>query len=495
MSSEYVALDITTNEVRVISINGDVITKWRSVPLPEGAIKAGTIVDPGPVSLIIDDLFRSLNLNRDKVACTLTGLPFIYRTITMPGGNVKIASEAIEREARKEMSISNEDMYLVWQEIENQRASQDRDYFVMGVPRRPLNLFLDVLDQAKIKRYFVGVKPLALARAASTGDALVVSMESNYFDVVIVSEGTVRVIHSVTPASQADNLPGNIDELADGLSRAVKSFNRDFPQNNIAPEAPILLSGQLSSAKEILQLITEATGHPASIVNPVFKGPDDMPFGLYAANMGLVLKKTSSQYRDINLNLLQAVAKPNQRRFKMSYAVVAGVVIVLAFLVYESYNLKSNADARIASLQQREVTISKQIANAQTVNTEALASQKTANDKYQGFAGDLAAYRADNTQINGKKVDYANYLTMVIGAAPQNSELHSIDLQPGNITIQGVVTEPYEVLAYTGSLESSGFPSATVRQLEPSHDSGSGNLDAAGNIIPDRVSFQISITD
>lgn len=228
----------------------------------------------------------------------------------------------------------------------------------------------------------------------------------------------------------------------------------------------------------------------------VLKGPDDMPYGMYAANMGLALKKTASQYHDINLNLLQVVALPSQRRFKRSYAVVAGVVVVLAFLVFQTYSLKSGADARVTSLQQQDAAISQQIESAQAASKDAIANQNTANDKYQGVVSDLTAYRADNSVITGKKIDFANYLGRVIGVLPQNSELQSIDMQPGNITVKGIVMDSYDVLAYTSLLEGGGdmFPSATVKQLEPANDPEAGNTDENGNIINDRVSFQVSIT-
>jgi Tfp pilus assembly PilM family ATPase len=54
---EYVALDITGSEVRVISVRRNKIRKWGSEPLRDGLVKDGIILEPQTLGLIIDNLF------------------------------------------------------------------------------------------------------------------------------------------------------------------------------------------------------------------------------------------------------------------------------------------------------------------------------------------------------------------------------------------------------------------------------------------------------
>src|SRR5512135_3418705 len=116
-SRTYTALDITGGEVRVTSIKGNEFKKWSSVPLPTGLIGNGIIQDPHAVGISIETLFQDLKLSRGRVLCTLTGLPFIYGAVNMPRLRSAFESSSIERAARKELSLTEEDMYLAWQRI------------------------------------------------------------------------------------------------------------------------------------------------------------------------------------------------------------------------------------------------------------------------------------------------------------------------------------------------------------------------------------------
>ncbi|MCR4393507.1 MAG: pilus assembly protein PilM, partial [Dehalococcoidales bacterium] len=219
-NNTYVALDITNSDIRVLEVKGDKITRWSTTPIPEDSIKDGIIVEPHTLSVIIDNIFKTLNLNKNRVICSITGLPFIYRVISMPHSTRAVTDEAVERAARKEMSLTQEEIYLVWQATQTTTSKDELDYFVLGVPKNALSPLIETLSAAGVKPYIVDLKPLALARAASRNDALILSLERGYFDIVIVADGLVRVMHSVNPASRISDIMGNVNELVDGLNKA-----------------------------------------------------------------------------------------------------------------------------------------------------------------------------------------------------------------------------------------------------------------------------------
>jgi Tfp pilus assembly protein PilN len=449
MKNSCVTLDITSSDVRVVSIESGKITKWKSEPLPEGLLKAGTITEPQPVSIIIDNLFKNLGLSRKKVICCITGLPFIYRTISMPGTGKEVIDEAIERAARKEMSLSEEDMYLSWQSIEEHVDKKETDYFVVGVPKTSLNPLLKTLALAKVTPISIDTKPLALARTAASENALIVSLEKNYFDITLVAKGVARVIHSFSPSVNADDTQSIVTELVDGLNKAVKSFYREFPQNALPPETPIFLSGELASDRDMLNQVKEATGHPTGIIKSTEETPAEMPIKLFAANIGLALKNEranvdKSQNKDININLLSSIRKQPKREFKIVYAVAALVFVICAAGVYYTYNLRAGAEDRVASLQQRSTQLAAQLKDAQKVNKDDLAGKQNSGVQLQTITDQISEVKKNSNQISGLKRDYAFRITYILSKLPQDANYSTLEMQAETISVVGIINNPVD---------------------------------------------------
>jgi Tfp pilus assembly PilM family ATPase/Tfp pilus assembly protein PilN len=479
----YVAVDITSSSVRVISVRGSQVRKWMSSPIPEGAVKDGMILEPHTVSVIIDNLFKSLKLNKNKVICSLTGLPFIYRVISMPRDEHAVSDEAIERAARQEMSLTQEDMHLLWQATEAKPDSLEMDYFVLGVPRNSLKPLEDTLYRAGIKPFIIDVKPLALARAASVRDGLIISAEKSYYDIVIVSGGLVRVMHSVSPGSKSTDKVSMVNDIIDGLNKAIKSFNRDFPQHELESDIPMLLAGEVSSDSEIVSLMQEATGHPVSIIDPVLEVPAELPKEIYAAALGLAAKKTKPpaaglQYRDIDINLLEKARKGSRLRYQLAYAGLGVFFLLLAFLVYEAYQYRSDATARASALQAEQVTIARTLANVRKANTQALADKQASAAKLQTMTDRLTAIQGDQMQIMGQKADFAGTFETVVGALPGGADYKSITMQPGSVTVQGQAVDPFNTLDFTDALQRTGaFSNVRIDSITPDQGSDGANFE------------------
>jgi hypothetical protein len=451
MKNTCVTLDITPSNIRVMAVENNKITKWHSEPLPEGLFKSGTINEQQAVSIIIDNLFKTQGLSRNRVICCVTGLPFTYRTINMPGSAREVPDEAIERAARKEMSLSEEDMFLAWQPVKEYPEKKETDFFVIGVPKTSLNPVLNTLSMAKIEPISMDLKPLALARTGSSQNALFVSLEKNYFDITLVAGGLVRVIHSLSPQIPADDTQAIVTELVDGLNKAVKSFYRESPQNALPPETPIFLSGEYSS-DAMLHLVQEATGHPASLLKSPSEVPGEMPVRLYAANLGLSLKNLppeteKTQYKDINLNLLLSLKKQPKPEFKLVYAIAAILFVVLAAGVYYTFDLKSKAETRVTALTQDSALILKKINQAQQANRAALDSKKSGLAQLQNINDQITVVKTGGKQITDLKRDYAFRITYILGKLPAGVEYTNMSLLPQTIQVSGLVNRPYNSAA------------------------------------------------
>jgi Tfp pilus assembly protein PilN len=476
-NNNYVTMDITNSDIRIIAANKKRIKKWSSTPLPEGVVKAGIVREPQVLSVIIDNIFDSLSLKRNRVICNVTGLPFIYRTVSLPGTE-RIPAEAIERESRREMSLAKEDMYLSWQVSETHPDTKEVDYFVLGVPRTSLDPLVLALSKARIKPYIIDIKPLALAREASLKDTLVVSLEKGYFDVVVVADGWVRVIHSVNPSNKSGEGIGLVTEIVDALNKAIKSFERDFPKISLPADTPILLSGELSSDKSLPLLVREASGHPVNIITSSLNTPADMPVRLFAAALGLASKKASVRrpstgYHDINLNLLMGLKTQKSGERQLAYAIPMLVCLVLAALVYKTYDLKINAAGEVGTYQQEVDRLTRSQMLAQKANSQAVANQQTASNKLQDANATLAAIQSKKATIDNQRVDFASWINEAIKDLPEGADFKTIDLQTNTITVTGTAQGALDVPAMADALEKSAyFSGARVAQLAPAQDGG-----------------------
>lgn len=480
---KYVAMDITGSSIRVVSVNGNQVRKWISSPVPEGAIKDGMILEPHTVSVIIDSLFKDLKLKKNKVICSLTGMPFIYRVISMPRAESAVSDEAIERAARQEMSLTQEDMHILWQATEANPESLEMDYFVLGVPRTSVRPLEDTLTLAGIKPYIIDVKPLALARAASVRDGLIVSLEKSYYDIILISGGLVRVMHSVSPGSKPVESISIVNDVIDGLNKAIKSFNRDFPQNTLEADIPLMLAGELSVDSEIVDLMQQAIGRPVTILDPVMDAPVDMPREVYATALGLAAKKTrpvtrNLNYRDIDINLLLRGKKASQLGSQLVYAGLGVFIILLAFAVYEAYGLENDASARTQALKAEQANVAQILDNDRKANTQALAAKQTSTEQLKTMTDQLTAVQADTKQIMGQAVDYAGNFNTIINSFPAGATYTNITMQSNNIVVSGQVLDPFNVLDFTDALtRTNDFSDIIIDSITPIKGTDGANFE------------------
>jgi hypothetical protein len=469
-----VALDITNLDIRLVASQGGKIRQWMSSPIPPGLIKDGVIQDPQAMGVILDTLFRSLNLQKKGIVCTVTGLPFIFRTINMPGPKHKVKAEAIERAARMEMSVAEGDMYLVWKPVEIRAEGAETDYFVVGVPKNALNPFLDTLSRARIKITRLEIKPLALARAASSKSALIVSLEKEYFDIVLVNEGLVRVIHSFGNAIKQSDVIGLVNELVDGLNIAIKSFNRDFPKSDLPADIPILAAGYLAANDAVLQMVAEATGHPVEVLAPALAAPPNLPAELYAASLGLIASPVLDRgYRDIGVNLLEGIKKRKMWSVQPVHLMATAGAIILLVVLARITGLRSEARENVISLEQTVTAEARNLGEVQQSVKEAEAQRKLEDDGYQSLQAQLKKVQLKNRNIVDLKEDYASSLTFITGSLPENMYFTSITLDQTSITIEGTAQDSLDIIGLTDILDKNNeFAGTRVKSIEPREEGG-----------------------
>ncbi|MBN1191108.1 MAG: pilus assembly protein PilM [Dehalococcoidales bacterium] len=482
-----VAMDITNSDIRIISFKGDKVQKWMSSPIPAGMIRDGVIQEPEAMAVQVDALFRTLGLDRQRILCTITGLPFIYRTITMPSTDYKVKVEAIERAARLEMSVAEDDMYLVWQLIGNRQNQNESEYFVVGVPRKALNPFLQTLSGAGIRASRIDVKPLALARAVSYTEALIISLEKEYFDIILVHEGMIRVIHSFGNAVISSDIFGLVNEIAGGLNIAVKSFNRDYPQNEFPADTPVLISGELASDSSLLTLVQETTGHPVSLIDTVVPVPYGLPPELYAASLGLSLYQKEpvyqrNRYYDIGVNLLEGLKKRKTKTVNAGIVFAISAAIILLVVLFRINALRAEATRDVKTLENRVTAEAQQLSEAQEMTREAEESKNARLEQYRLMDNELKELQGKNRTIKDLKADFASSVALVMECMPDGMCFVSVSLQKSAITVTGQTPDIMDVMIFCEEMEKKNKSiMARVVGIDPLEEGG--------------VSFQVAVVE
>jgi len=484
----YVGIDITASEIRILTTKRNRVRKWSSVPLAENVIKDGIILEPQTLGLALDNLFTSMKLPRNRVICDVTGMPFVYRIINMPYTGEAIDKEAIERAARKEMSLSETDMYLFWQVTETHSQLKERDYLVFGIPRHAVHYLVEALSKARIKRYMLDVKPLTLGRATSLKDAILVSLEKEYVDVVVIVGGIVRIMHGFTPTRKEELPDGFMREVLNGLGSAVKSFNRYFSKITLPADIPVMLSGETKdNIIEITEFLNKNSGYLVSETKLFTITPTYIPKHRFTAALGLLWKTLPEKvmamnvpdYKDINIDFFSRLRKPLAERLRPSYAVATLVIIALAASVYYSHDFYQKESAKLDALDIEYANSIFLLNQAQKENTNDLALKKEEADNTQKLQEQLEALESEQQYIAGLQREYMDEIVFIMAALPVQCQYTEITMESDGYTVAGEADSLSSVLSYADTLEDNSEFLALIKFVNP--------------LATDRVQFELDI--
>jgi type IV pilus assembly protein PilM len=466
----HVTLNITATSIRLLSVKGRQVEKWGSMPLAPGLVKDGFILQPKAVGATISALFKSTKVPKQRVITSLTGLSFTYRILNLPRTKSALLEEAIQRSARKEIPLPLEELYLSWQAIDGRH--DELDFFVLGVPRNLIDAVVQTLAEAEVEPYIVDLKPLALARAANRGDALIVDLEPDCFDVVLVASGIPTVMHTITPRGEGANLEDNIRRLTDELSKTVKFYNSSHQENPLSPTTPLLLTGELATDATTSKLIQAEIEYPVESLVPPLEFPPALPAALYATNMGLALKKAPQKtvskgeangFHDINLNILSGKYRVRARPVPMRYILLPLALIVAIGLLFTLYQVKSQADAETIRLQTGLSTVSQELHQARLALNEAKQLDDTINE----IVGDVGTLKQEHEYILSKRGDFTSNLELVTGALPPLTYFTSIEMDVDQITVEGETDYPSKVISYAEALgKQVGFSEVRIAKID-----------------------------
>jgi Tfp pilus assembly PilM family ATPase/Tfp pilus assembly protein PilN len=473
-------LNIGLNSVRYMVFRDASAVKWGTLPL-DGAVKNGLIQDPAAIGGQLKSLFASGKLPREKIICSISGMPFSYRLFTLPRMDTPSVNEAIARLARQEMPLSVEDMYLSWRAYP---ADKDEwQFLVAGVTRRPVDALIKTASVAGIKPCLMYLPHISLAALTRRENAIIVDFEPDYSNITLVVRGVPVGMHTVPPPGPEASLQDMTGQLIRELKRMTGFYNDNHPRSPIPETTPILLTGQLAPEPDTVPRLKEETGFPVEMLNEIPADtvviPAEVPLATFAVNIGDALQDgiprghpsaEPALVRDINLQQIideQTGVKKGgglSRKTLLAAALVIGVG-ALAF-AYLSQNQAGTETARLQSeLQQAKQEL------ARLEQASALAGETEAN--INAIISSTRLLEQQNQRIFNPR-DSVSDLKSLTQAMPPGTTFNTLDVSSGQISVAGVTASPEQVVAYVRSLEASGkFSAANIIWIDKAQNAGS----------------------
>jgi hypothetical protein len=482
MTEMYIALNISNSRLQVVALKGKRVRKWASLSLPEGVVRDGLILKPQALGEAIDRLFKAKKIPRDKVIASLSGLSFTYRFLSLPRMKPELTDEAVRRAAKKEISLPLEELYVSWQQLP---GGEEAEFFVLGVPRHLVDALATTLAAANLTPYLLDLRPLALARAAGYGDAIVVNMDADSFDIAIVAGGIPRVIHTINPRSKDATQEDNVRRLADELTKTTAFYQGSHPAGQLGPETPLLLTGELAAEPAVTGLLQTEVDYPVASLVPPVEVPPEMPLPTYAASIGLALKKTplktaGATFHDININILTGKYRQAKKPPRSPLAIVLGILLAVAVVgLYPLYQARSNLIEENAASRTELYNINREINVATLAAAGAAGTEETIGE----ITAAAAARQEANNAILAPRGSFSADLTLVTDILPSPATFTSVAIESELITVRGEADSVFTVVAYADALEASGaFSGVRIARLDEAPPETGG------------ITFEVSIT-
>jgi Tfp pilus assembly protein PilN len=467
----YTALNISSRNIKILSLKGKRVNTWASIDLTEGLVRDGLVLQPEAVAEAINSLFRSTGIPKTNVIASVAGLPFTYRTISLPQLKPALFEEAILRAAKKEISLPLDELYVSWQPIASK--GEEQEYFVLGVPRNTIDTLIQTLKLADVEPDLIGIRSLALARAANRSDAIIVSMEPDCFDIVLVTNGLPSVLHTMSPRTEGATLEDNVHRLADELTKIVAFNQSSNPNFQLSPSTPLLLTGESAAEATNSGLLQAEIEYPLEPLIPPVEFPNDFPIASYTTSIGLALKRTAikpsargeaTPFNDININILEGRYRKLKTKPTASKGVLLAALLVVAIgILFPLYQMRAQVINDNQALETEISNVNRELSLATLVNEETLKTETTISE----LTATTEAIKAANQNILGVRGYFNTGLQMVTKIMPSEIYFTSIEILKESIVIQGEADNVFTVIQYATALETTGaFTEVRITQLD-----------------------------
>jgi type IV pilus assembly protein PilM len=283
------ALSIESDCIRAVQTRGRQVVRWGQRPLSPGCLQDGVVHDVQEVGTVIDSLVTEERFSPKRVVVAITGLRAMSRILTMPKMQGALLAGAVIREAKRELPVPLDEVYLSWQAL--REVGSQQEFFLLAVPRDLVDSAIQSLHVAGLHADAMDLKPLALARAVNRGQAVVVGLEADSLETCIIVDDVPVVIRAVSPVGEGRAGQDRVSRMVEELSSTVRFYNDSHKDAALAADTPLCLTGGLAAEPELRQAMESAFPYPIVALETPFTFPPGFPAAQYAVSLGLAMKQ------------------------------------------------------------------------------------------------------------------------------------------------------------------------------------------------------------
>ncbi len=467
-------LNITANTLKALGLHGAAL-KRQEAPLPPGAVKNGLILQPETMGREIRSLFAAGKLSANRVVCTINGLPFTYRVLTIPGMETAAFHEAVLRTAKNEMSISTDEMYLSWQAYLADNG--EFQVLVAGITRHPVDNLIKALTVAGIKPWLLDLPHLALARLCTHKDAVIIDFEKDCSNIVMIVDGIPRGMHMVPALAVSASLQDQVGQVMDKLAKMIEFYNGSHPARPIKEPVKVLVTGELLEDEKAFEYINPPAGYSVEALTSVRHTLPGRSIRQIAVNTGMLdicreNGKAAPPCRYLDLGNIVKEKRPKTnvpgvlKKVVIPFAVVAGIgMLTVTYLSLGKVQADVNEhQAELAQL------------NSALVQKQVLAAQaQQLGLKIENISSRVDEIKAGRQVIFSSRA-YVDEIASIVACMPENVTFNSLDIDSVEISLKGTALEAAPVIEFADKLEKSGgFSQAVITWIDKPRDSGQDN--------------------
>ncbi|MFC1870110.1 pilus assembly protein PilM [Chloroflexota bacterium] len=485
----YLTLNISSKEVKLLALTQKGIQYWSSKEFPSGWINGGHILDPKAVGAVIASLLKSYKISQSNVAICVTGLPFTHRIVKLPRIKQALLRDAIKHFMSKETSMPIEQMCLSWAMID--QNDDEVTFFVVGVDQQIIDAVVETMKEAKIRHWTMDLKPFALARVASLSNknAIVVAAESDCYDIILLDNGNVSTMHTVSREKETDTAE-SVKQIVAEISKVISYDAKKHKRPQADQDTPLFLTGAMSGDKDFIDLIEDKAGYPVRLLAMPLALQADLPVHQYSANIGLAinyvskfdpLSQNASPYSYIEFDILSRRFAKSAKKIPAPYLIIPAILTILIGLAMPIYWANIEHNVEILRLQNELGTVNQRLQEAR-LNDEKAGQINRQIEAINGYTENLKKGRL---QLFGNQGEFALNLEKINDYLPPQSYFTQLNLSPQIITVSGKADDALKAVDYTTILEQEGF-SSDIRISDIGDASGGEN-------ISDNITFTVII--
>ena len=466
MAKKIVTLYIDDTSLRLMVTDGKRIKEWAELPLEPGLVDSAVVIKEAEVATRIKQLFKAHKVKTRKVTVGVSGLHWLTRPMTFPELPKNMLDEAVRREATRVLPVPLEQLYTSWQIIPAPEGKIQ--VFLVAVPRKTADALFKTLRQAGLKPYFMGLKPLLLARVVKEATAVIVDVQTTEFDIVIMADGVSQPVRTISFANEALSGEEKLTMIKNELNRTITFYDANNPENTLASTVPIFASGELADEPELCQSLSDELGHPVlSLLSPL-ECPEGLTPSRFMVNIGLACQKLLSGKEAgpsvVNLNAVPAPYRPKPISLINIFALPGAVVAIgsLVFLVV----LIQDASADIDSMRVESVATDQLLQQKLSQRQELKANVDQLLASVTEIEASRDSFTAAIGNLENQSAGINRDLEVTINSLPNTISLSSINYASNILTISGWTPSEKQVLRYLVKLDASGrFGELTIADM------------------------------